>query len=365
MLLAQAGRLSREPRAELGGVDDRSPADERLRVEVRIADQLRRQGPEPPAREPCPSRPRSRPRHVEALQLLVGAGRGHDFDLEAVAQKLPGTQLADVRVVPAENDDARPRGHDASPSSSSSPHLKPMPWYRSAGTARVTIATATNATAATHAATTSESRSRYAAPTATPAARATFHADRRFGAPAGFVRRRAIQRKKASAVSAATATQAAASAPPEGMNTSPRAMTSDERQAVGDGHRPLRSACDQPELPGLDEEDGDQRQRLDPQHGHGADVLLTTDKANPRLGQDGDSDHEQRCDHKRRLGHALERAPESRVVLVAGDREQRQRDREDERRQAEQHLEDPERGAEEAGLTSVESSETSTTSTRK
>ena len=129
MLPAQAGGLGGEPRAELGRMDDRGPAHERLHVEVRIADQLSRECPEPSAREPGPSRPRSRPRHVEALQLLVGAGRGHDLDLEAVAQELPRTQLADVRVVPAKNDDARPCGHDSSPSSSSSsPHLKPRAW---------------------------------------------------------------------------------------------------------------------------------------------------------------------------------------------------------------------------------------------
>ena len=85
MLPAQAGGLGGEPRTELGRMDDRGPTHERLHVEVRIADQMSRQCPEPSAREPRPPRPRRRPRDVEALQLLVGAGRGHDLDLVAVA----------------------------------------------------------------------------------------------------------------------------------------------------------------------------------------------------------------------------------------------------------------------------------------
>ena len=84
MLGTQAGGLGGEPRTELGRMDDRSPTHERLDVEVRIADQVSRQCPEPSGREPRPPRPRGRPRNIEALQLLIGAGRRHDLDLEAV-----------------------------------------------------------------------------------------------------------------------------------------------------------------------------------------------------------------------------------------------------------------------------------------
>ena len=156
----------------------------------------------------------------------------------------------------------------------------------SGGTARVTIATATKATAATQTPTIGASRNRYPAPTASAAASATFHTSSQARRAAGS---RTVERdpeergeRRLGGDGDPRCTLGAA----DGTNASPRAMHEHERQAVRDRHRTLRSARDQPELPRLDEEDREQRQRLDPQHRHRAEVLVATDEANSRLGQD-------------------------------------------------------------------------------
>ena len=59
---------------------------------------------------------------------------------------------------------------------------------------------------------------------------------------------------------------------------------------------------------------------------------------------------ERRGYEQRRVRHALQPVPQPDGILVARHGEQRQRDGEDERGQAQQHLEDAERGAEEARL---------------
>ena len=245
MLPAQAGGLGGEPGTELGRMDDRGPTHERLHVEVRITDQMSRQCPEPSARSRAllvravvhgTSRPSSR--------WSARAG-GHDLDLVAVAQQLPRdaahrcsrgaragrrraavwSRLLPFLVVVLAPSGSRERGRDpAARPSSRSRRQRRQGWRRRR---RRSVRRAT------------DTRPRLRAP-----ASATFHTARRLGAPAGFVRCRAIQRNVASAVSAATATQAAPLAPPDGTNTSPRTMT---RTSA----RPLATAIARCALPAI------------------------------------------------------------------------------------------------------------------
>ena len=172
----------------------------------------------------------------------------------------------------------------------------------------------------------------------------------RRGAAPGRIRASATQRNTTSAVSALTATQAAAVAPPPGTKMSAEDDHEHEGEPVGEGHRTLCAARDQPELQDLAEEDRNQRQRLNSQNRDGIDVLVSADEEDSGPREDPDTDHEERSDQERRFGHALQPFAQPLVVLVTSDGEKWQRDREDQCREAKEQLEDAEGGAENACL---------------
>ena len=346
MTTAQARRLSGEPGTELSRVHDRRAAHNGLEVAISVADQVRAEGAEAAAGEPRSPRPRRRPWDPESLDLLVRpAGRDH-FDVEAVAQQLPRAELAQVCVVSPQHDDTRPVDRHSSllaPPEAERVEQVERHGPRQAGDGGEDHGGHSRSDDG-------ESRRRYAAPPASPPASATFHANHSRGAPAGRIRSSAIHRNAASADSAATATQAAASAPPAGMNTSPRTNTSTSATPFATAIARCARPAISPSCHVWTRKSGIERECLDPQDRRRRDVFLAAHEPDPGLGQDGNADDQQRCDEQRCLGHALEAPPQAGLVLVPGHGEQRQRDREHERGKREQHLKDPERRAKEAGL---------------
>ena len=126
-----------------------------------------------------------------------------------------------------------------------------------------------------------------------------------------------------------------------------------EREGVPDRDASLPPQRDEPERPGLGEEDGHERERLDAQERRSVRVLVTRDQLDCRAGEHHDEQHLEQRDHERDLGQPLEAVAEPLAILRARDREHRQRDREDHDREADEQLEHSERGGEKAGVAVV------------
>ena len=115
----------------------------------------------------------------------------------------------------------------------------------------------------------------------------------------------------------------------------------------------VRPDPEQRRVPRRRQEDRDERQRLDLQHRNRVLVARTAERQHDRPGGDRQHERDQHAAERHDLGRARGDVLQARIVVAGGDAQDRETHRDEQERQADEHLDDPRGGDVQADLLGV------------